>query len=190
VGANLRRIEALTGEAALQHVRAQEREIKRAASLLKTSPDRLEERVEHLLKDQKERERQMESLKAKLRAGSATGLLDGAIEVAGIKVLAKEVEVDSPKVLREYADQVKEKLASGVAVLAARGDGKAMLICVVSPDLTKLIKAGEIIKRLSPLVGGKGGGRPDMAQGGGSRPEDLADALQSVPGMVKEMAGV
>ncbi len=189
VGANMRRIEALTGEAALEHVRNQERELKGLASLLKTAPDQLEERVERLLKDQKEREREIESLKARLRAGSTTDLLDGALEVAGIRVLAREVDADSPKALREYADQVKEKLSSGVAVLAGRGDGKAMLICVVSPDLTARIKAGEIIKRLSPMVGGKGGGRPDMAQGGGSRPEDLTDALETVSELVKEMAG-
>ncbi len=189
VGANMRRIEALTGEAALEHVHSQERELKGLASLLKASPDQLEERVERLLREQKEREREVESLKARLRAGSATDLLDGATEVAGIRVLAREVDADSPKALREYADQVKEKLSSGVAVLAGRGDGKAMLICVVSPDLTARIKAGEIIKRLSPLVGGKGGGRPDMAQGGGSRPEDLSDTLKKVPELVNEMAG-
>lgn len=187
VGANLRRIEALTGEAALEYVHSRERELKALAALLKTSPDRLEERVERLLADQKEKEREIESLKARFRAGSAVDLLDGAREVEGIRVLAREVEADSPKALREYADQVKDKMPSGVAVLAARGDGKAMLICVVSPDLTGRIKAGEIIKRLSILVGGKGGGRPDMAQGGGSRPEDLPNALDTVPDMISEM---
>ncbi|MGD8389782.1 MAG: DHHA1 domain-containing protein, partial [Desulfobacteraceae bacterium] len=110
-------------------------------------------------------------------------------EVAGVRVLAREVEADSPKGLRDYADQVKERLSSGVAVLAARNEGKAMLICVVSPDLTDRIKAGQIISRLSPLVGGKGGGRPDMAQGGGNRPQDLGAALEAVSGIIEEMAG-
>ena len=189
VGANLRRIEALTGEGAVQYVQGQEREIKALAARLKTGPDQLGERLERLLKELKDREREVESLKAKLRAGSTTDLLDGAREVAGVRLLAREVEADSPKALREYADQVKEKLPSGVAVLAGRGDGKAMLVCVVSPDLTDRIKAGEIIKRLSPLVGGKGGGRPDMAQGGGSEPDKLPDALGTVPGLVEEMLG-
>ena len=189
VGANLRRIEALTGEGAVAHVQAQEKTLRSAAAQLKSAPDQLEERIERLLKDQKERDREIESLQAKLRAGSTASLLDGAQEVAGVRVLAREVEADSPKGLRDYADQVKERLSSGVAVLAARNEGKAMLICVVSPDLTDRIKAGQIISRLSPLVGGKGGGRPDMAQGGGNRPQDLGAALEAVSGIVEEMAG-
>jgi len=187
VGANLRRIEALTGEGALAYVQAQEREIRALAARLKTGPDQLGDRVERLLKDLKEKDREIESLGAKLRAGSTTDILDGAMDVEGVRVLAREVEADSPKVLREYADQVKERLPSGAAVLAGRSEGKAMLVCVVSPDLTDRIKAGKIISRLSPMVGGKGGGRPDMAQGGGSRPEQLKEALEAVPGMIREM---
>jgi alanyl-tRNA synthetase len=189
VGANLRRIEALTGNAALQHVQRQEQELKRLASLLKAPLDRLEEKVERLLRDHRERERELESLKARLRAGRASDLMEGACEVAGVRLLAREVEADSPGALREYADQIKERLDSGVAVLGSRGNGKAMLICVVSPDLTSKIKAGEIIKRLSVMVGGKGGGRPDMAQGGGGRPQDLPAALEAAAGLVSEMAG-
>ena len=189
VGANLRRIEALTGEGAVAHVQAQEQTLRAAAARLKSAPDQLEERIERLLTDQKERDREIASLQAKLRAGSTANLLDGAQEVAGVRILAREVEADSPKGLREYADQVKERLPSGVAVLAARSEGKAMLICVVSPDLTERIQAGKIISRLSPLVGGKGGGRPDMAQGGGNRPQDLGTALEAVSGIVEEMAG-
>jgi len=187
VGANLRRIEALTGEAALAFVQDQERELKTASAALKTSPENLEERVERLLKDLKDREREIESLRSRLRAGSASGLLDGVQDVGGIRVLAREVEADSPKVLRDYADQVRERLSSGLAVLGARAEGKAMLICTVSPDITDRVQAGRIIGRLSPMVGGKGGGRPDMAQGGGSRPEDLEKALQAVPDVVLEM---
>jgi alanyl-tRNA synthetase len=189
VGANLRRIEALTGEGAVNHIQVQEQEIRALAARLKTGPDQLQDRLERLLKELKEREREVESLKAKLRSGSATDLLEGVREVGGVRLLSREVEADSPKVLREYADQVKERLPSGVAVLGGRGDGKAMLICVVSPDLTGRLKAGEIIKRLSPLVGGKGGGRPDMAQGGGNEPDKLLEALDTVPGLVEELLG-
>ncbi len=189
VGANLRRIEALSGEGALAHVQHQERALKAASALLKTAPDQLEERAERLLRDLKERDREIASLKGKLRAGSTTDLLEGAHEVSGVRVVAREVEADSPKVLREFADRIKERLASGVAVLGGRGDGKAMLICVVSPDLTDRVKAGEIIRRLSPMVGGKGGGRPDMAQGGGGELDKLPAALDSVPGMVQELLG-
>ncbi len=187
VGANLRRIEALTGEGALVHVQRQEREIRALATRLKTGPDQLDERVERLLRDLKERDREIESLQAKLRSGSTTDLLDGARDVAGVRVLAREVDADSPKVLREYADQIKERLTSGVAVLAGQSEGKAMLICVVSPDLTDRVQAGRIIAQLSPMLGGKGGGRPDMAQGGGSMPEKLAEALDAVPDMVQKM---
>ncbi|MFP3927847.1 MAG: DHHA1 domain-containing protein, partial [Desulfobacteraceae bacterium] len=189
VGANLRRIEALGGEPALAYVQERERELRAAASALKVGVDQVEERVERLLKYQRDLEREIESLRDRIRSSHTTNLMAGASEVGGVKVLAREVEADSPKALRAMGDRVKERMESGVAVLGARNGDKAMLLCIVSPDLTDRIQAGRLIGRLSPLVGGKGGGRPDMAQGGGSEPQGLDQALGSVPELVEEMLG-
>ena len=106
-------------------------------------------------------------------------------EVNGVRTLVNEVKADSPKDLREYADRIKEKLKSGIIVLGTKKAGKVMLISVVTENLTDRYKAGDIIRRLSEIVGGKGGGRPDMAQGGGNLPEKLEHALESVFKMIK-----
>jgi len=178
VGANVRRIEAVTGEAALEYAQSGEEELRHIALVLKTSPDQLADRVERLLKEQKQKERELESLRSKLLATQSGDLLEGIREAGGARVLVRKVEAESPKELRDFADRVKEKLQSGVVVLGAEKDGKAMLLCLVTKDLVNRFKAGEIISRLSEMVGGKGGGRPDMAQGGGSKPEELANALE------------
>ncbi|MGE5839545.1 MAG: alanine--tRNA ligase, partial [Deltaproteobacteria bacterium] len=180
VGANVRRIEALTGKAALEYVQRLELEFREAAALLKTSPEQLRDRVDKLLKEQRQKDREIETLKSRLVSAQSEDLLSGVKEIQGTRILVREVQADSPKDLREVADRIKEKLASGVIVLGARKDDKAMLLCVVTKDLVSRYKAGEIISRLSEMLGGKGGGRPDMAQGGGSRPELLSQALQSV----------
>lgn len=180
VGANVRRIEALTGEAAFRHIQAQEEDLKHVAALLKTTPDQIRDKADRLLRRQKEVEREIEVLKSRLLSSRSGDLLAGLREVAGIKVLAREVEAASPKDLREFADRIKEKLPSGIAVLGARKEDKVMLICLVTEDLTDRYKAGQLVARLSNIVGGKGGGRADMAQGGGSEPERLGQALESV----------
>jgi alanyl-tRNA synthetase len=185
VGANVRRIEALTAKTALYHIQDQDDDLRSVASSLKTTPDQIKGRVERLLKDQKQRERELESLKAKLLSSESGDLLAGMKEVSGTKVLAREVGVESPKELREFADRVKEKLQSGVVVLGSKNAGKALLICVVTKDLQGRYHAGEIIRRLSEIVGGKGGGRKDMAQGGGSKPEALGLALKSVDQLIE-----
>jgi alanyl-tRNA synthetase len=186
VGANLRRIEALTGEKAVEYVQRQEDELTSVASLLKTTPDQAKEKVERLLKEQKDKDREMETLKSKLFSTKSGDLFEGVRALEGVKVFAKEMEAASPKDLRGYADQIKDKLGSAIVVLGAKQGGKAMLVCVVTKDLTGRFKAGEIISRLSTIVGGKGGGRPDMAQGGGSSPEKLKSALEAVYKMVAE----
>jgi len=186
VGANVRRIEALTAKAALEHIQNQDDDLRSVASSLKTTPDQIKDRVDRLLREQKHRERELESLKAKLLSSKSGDLLEGIREVSGTKVLAREVEVESPKELREFADRVKEKLQSGVIVLGSKNAGKALLICVVTKDLQDRYHAGEIIRRLSEIVGGKGGGRKDMAQGGGSKPEALREALETVGHMIED----
>ncbi len=185
VGANLRRIEALTGKAAVEYVQSQDDELKSVASLLKTIPDQLKDKVERLLKEQKERDREIESLKSRLLSTRSGDLFEGVKEIGGVKVLALEMEANSPKDLREYADQIRDRLGSGIVVLGAKKGDKAMLISVVTKDLVDRFKAGEIISQLSGIVGGKGGGRADMAQGGGSRPEELGRALKSVYEIIK-----
>jgi len=185
VGANVRRIEALTAKAALEHIQNQDDDLRFVASILKTPPEQIKDRVDRLLKEQKLRERELESLKAKLLSSESGDLLKGMKEVSGTKVLAREVGVESPKELREFADRVKEKLQSGVIVLGSKKAGKALLICLVTKDLHDRYHAGEIIRRLSEIVGGKGGGRKDMAQGGGSKPEALGQALECVDQMIQ-----
>jgi alanyl-tRNA synthetase len=180
VAANVRRIEALTGPGAMEHLQRQDDEMKDSAMMLKTTPDHLRERIEQLLSDQKARDKEIESLKAKIMHMQSGDLLEDVREYDGVKAVIKEVDADSPKDLRDYADKIKDKLKSGVIVLGAKKDDKVMLICSVTDDLTKKFKAGDIIKKLSEIVGGKGGGRPDMAQGGGNKPEKLGKALESV----------
>jgi alanyl-tRNA synthetase len=180
VGANLRRIEAVTGKAALERVQSQEESLRGIASALKTSPDQLKERLEKLLAEQKQREREIESLRSKLLSSKSSDILEGVKEINGTRLLVRRVEADSPKELREFADHIRERLRSGVIVLGAAKDEKVMLLCMVTDDLTDRFKAGKIISRLSGMVGGKGGGRDDMAQGGGSRPEQLGQALEAV----------
>jgi alanyl-tRNA synthetase len=186
VGANVRRIEALTARAALEHIQNQDDDLRFVASVLKTTPEQIKDRVDRLLKEQKHRERELESLRSKLLSTESGDLLEGLKEVSGTKVLAREVGAESPKELREFADRVKEKLQSGIVVFGSKHAGKALLICVVTKDLHDRYHAGEIIRRLSEIVGGKGGGRNDMAQGGGSKPEALGQALETVGQMIED----
>jgi len=180
VGANLRRIEALTGKAALEHLQNLNEEMSSIAMLLKTAPDQIRDRVTRLLQEQREREREIESLKARLFATQSEDMLSGLKTIGDMVVLVQEVAADSPRDLREMLDRIKDRLKSGVVVLGSKQADKAMLICAVTKDLVDRVKAGDIIKELSGMVGGKGGGRADMAQGGGSKPENLRKALDSV----------
>ena len=125
-------------------------------------------------------DREIQSLKSKLLSKKFQDLFSEVKEIGGIKVIARETEADSPKELRESSDRIKDKLNSGIILLGAKKEGKVMLVCVVTKDLIDRFKAGDIIKRLSTIVGGKGGGRPDMAQGGGNKPEELKNALEGI----------
>jgi alanyl-tRNA synthetase len=185
VAANVRRIEALTGEAALQYDQKMERDLKSAASVLKTTPDQLQERLAKLMKEHRETERELESLKSKLLTKKSADLLTGVKEIAGIKVIAREIDAESPKELRESADRIKDRLRSGIILLGATAAGKVMLTCVVTKDLIDRFNAGDIIKNVSTVVGGKGGGRPDMAQGGGTKPEALEKAIESLDTLIE-----
>jgi alanyl-tRNA synthetase len=185
VAANVRRIEALTGEPALQYDQKLEKDLKAAALLLKSAPDQLRNRIERLLREHKEKDREIEALKSELLSKKSQDLLSDVREIGGIKVIARQMEAASPKELRESADRIKDKLRSGIVLLGAKEGDKVMLTCVVTSDLIDRFKAGDIIKRLSSVVGGKGGGRPDMAQGGGSKPERLGKAIESLYGIIE-----
>lgn len=180
VAANVRRIEALTGNAAVEYCQALDNEIKKASSLLKTQPEQVNEKINQVLKDLKQKDSEIDALKSKLLSRKSGDLLSGIREVNGVQILTRELEASSPKELRDYVDKIKEKLTSGIIVLGSKNEEKVMLICAVTEDLTKQFNAGKIIKGLSEIVGGKGGGRPDMAQGGGNNPEKLTRALESV----------
>ena len=178
VASGVRRIEALTGKAALAHSRQSDRMLQETARLLKDTPEALPQRVTKLIAENKALEKEVERLKFKLTRLSASGTEDDVQTVNGVKVLAKRVAADSPAALRELADQFKGKMTSGIVVLGAAAGGKAFLIALVSKDLSQRYHAGHIVKELSAMVGGSGGGRPDMAQAGGTQPENLDQALQ------------
>ncbi len=185
VAANVRRIEAMTGKTAVEYCQNLESELKEAASTLKTTPDKMKDRISQVLADLRQKDSELEALKAKLLSKESGDILSGMQEIDGVKVLAKELDSLSPKELRDYVDRIKDKLESGIIVLGSKNEDKVMLICAVTEDLTKQYNAGKIIKQMSEIVGGKGGGRPDMAQGGGSDPEKLAQALDSVKDIIK-----
>ncbi len=180
IAAGVRRIEAVTGKEALKYVRKAEEELKRSASLLKANPMELSERVEKLLKHQKDLEREIDSLKGKLASMDSSDLLSQAEEIKGIKVLATIVDAPDVKTLRDFGDKLRDKIQSGIILLGSKAEDKAMLLCMVTKDLTGKYNAGKIVKEIAPIVGGSGGGRPDMAQAGGSKPENLGQALDKL----------
>ena len=184
VAAGVRRIEAVTGAEAIKYFKAVEAELKKSAGLLRTHPLEVTERVDRLLKHQRELEREIEALKGKLAARDSADLIGRAREIKGVKVLATVVEAPDVKTLRDFGDKLRDKLASGVILLGARVEGKAMLLCMVTKDLTGRYHAGNIIKAVAPLVGGSGGGRPDMAQAGGPQPENLERALAKLEELI------
>jgi alanyl-tRNA synthetase len=177
VAAGVRRIEALTGAAAVAFVQAQARTLLDAAHLLKEKPEALTQRIAKMVADGKALEREIEQLKGRLSAAAVADAGADVLTVNGVSVLVKKVAAESPAALRDLMDRFKDRLKSGVVVLGGTGDGKAMLIAGVTKDLIGRFHAGNIIKQAAELVGGRGGGRPDMAQAGGSQPENLDAAL-------------
>ncbi len=184
IAAGVRRIEAVTGKQALVHVQQAEEELKKAAGLFKASPLELADRAEKLLKHTKDLEKEIDALKGKLAAKDSGDLLGQVKEIGGIKVLATEVNVSDAKTLRDFGDKLRDKMQSGIILLAAKAEGKALLLCMVTKDLDGKFHAGNIIKELAPLVGGKGGGRPDMAQAGGTQPENLGKVFPALEKLI------
>ncbi|MCG8565513.1 MAG: alanine--tRNA ligase [Desulfobacterales bacterium] len=180
IASGVRRIEAATGQAAVDAVHGYQAVVECTAGLVKANADNLTEKVDALVKEKKNLEKELASLKAKIASKSVDDIDSAIKEINGIKVLAKRVEIENPSQLRDLADKFKNKLGSGVLLLGAESNGKALLIAVVTKDLTGQVKAGDIVKKAAGIVGGGGGGRPDMAQAGGTKPENLDAALESV----------
>ncbi len=185
IGSNLRRIEAVTGASAIEWINQQIDELDNIASLLKGTKGQLTDRINQLLSHQKQIEKELESLRAKLIHKETQELISDVKEIDGIRIISRRVKSESPKELRDFADRIKEKLKSGIVVLGAQKDKKAMLVCVVTKDLVNRVSANDIIRSLSAIVGGKGGGRDDMAQGGGPVTDKLPEALDSVVNIVQ-----
>jgi alanyl-tRNA synthetase len=177
VAAGTRRVEAVTGLGALQWVQATEQSLRRVGALLRGNEDEIEERVERLLAEQRQLEKQLQQLQRKLAGNQSADLLSEARDVRGVRIIACEVEIDDPTRLRELADQLRDRLGSGVVVLAARQNGQVRLLAAVTKDLTNVVHAGKMISAIAPIVGGKGGGRPDMAQAGGTDVNQIEAAL-------------
>jgi alanyl-tRNA synthetase len=184
VSAGVRRIEAVTGQHALDFVEAQERALEEAARLLGGHPSDVADRLRALLDRQKRLERELESLKAKAASGATSDLAASAVDVAGIKVVAARLEGFDAKALRDAMDRLKQQLGDAVVVLAGARDGKAALVAGVHGRAVQQVKAGELLAHVASQINGKGGGRPDMAQGGGDDGPALVQALAGVPAWV------
>ena len=180
IAAGVRRIEAVAGREAMKYIRDIEGELKKTSGLLKANPLELSERVEKLLKHQKDMEKEIETLKSKLAAKDIAKLAGRVKEINGVRVLTAEVTAGDAKTMREIGDRLRDKIQSGIILLGSKAGDKAMLLCLVTKDLTNRYHAGNIIKEIAPIVGGSGGGRPDMAQAGGPKPENLKQALSKL----------
>ena len=189
VASGVRRIEAVTGQGALDAVAADEQRLKTVAQLVRGTREDVAEKVEALLERSRRLEKEVEQLKSKLASGQGGDLSAQAVEVAGIKLLAARIDGADAKSLRGVVDGLKAKLGSSVVVLAAVEDGKVALVAGVSADLVGRVKAGELVGHVAAQVGGKGGGRPDFAQAGGTNPDQLAGALAGVQPWVAAKLG-
>ncbi len=188
VAAGVRRIEAVTGENALAWVQGLEQRIAEVAATLKAPPGELGAKIGQLLEHAKSLEKDLARAKSKLAASQGDDLVDRAVDVNGLKVLAATLEGADAASLRETMDKLKDRLRSAAIVLAAVDGAKVSLIAGVTPDATAKVKAGELVNFVARQVGGKGGGRPDMAQAGGSEPAQLPAALAGVADWVRERA--
>jgi alanyl-tRNA synthetase len=185
VASGVRRIEAVTGDAALRHVGREEAALRESANLLKIPPLELPRRLQKLLDEQKQLEKQLEQLEARLAKNRAQELAESAKTVAGVAVIAARLDGLDAEGLRSVMDTLRERMGSGVICLGSAVDGKVNLVASVSKDLSKRLQAGKLIQQVAQAVGGKGGGRPDLAQGGGPDASRLDEALAGVAGWVE-----
>ncbi|WP_347467324.1 alanine--tRNA ligase [Burkholderia stagnalis] len=186
VAAGIRRVEAITGDNAVRFVQELDARVNEAAAALKAQPSELTQRIAQVQDQVKSLEKELAALKSKLASSQGDELAQQAVEIAGVHVLAATLDGADAKTLRETVDKLKDKLKSAAIVLAAVEGGKVSLIAGVTADASKKVKAGELVNFVAQQVGGKGGGRPDMAQAGGTEPANLPAALAGVKGWVEE----
>jgi alanyl-tRNA synthetase len=186
VAAGIRRVEAVTGEGALQWVQEREAKLAEAAAALKTSPDEVAQKIVQIQESVRTLEKELARLKSRMAASQGDELTARAEDVNGIKVLAATLDGADAKTLRETLDKLKDRLRPAAIVLAAADGAKVSLVAGVTDDLTAKVKAGELVNFVAQQVGGKGGGRADMAQAGGNDPAKLPAALGSVRGWVAQ----
>jgi alanyl-tRNA synthetase len=185
VAAGVRRVEAVTGQAAFDWVTRTDQVLRDVAAMLRGSREDVDEKVRELVERSRRLEKEVQQLKSKLASGQSGDLSTQAKDVGGIKVLAAQVDGADAKALRDAMDQLRDKLGSSVIVLAAVKDGKVVLVAGVSADLLAEFKAGDIVGAVAAQVGGRGGGRADFAQAGGTQPENLGAALAGVEHLVR-----
>jgi alanyl-tRNA synthetase len=185
VASGVRRIEAVTGSAALRHVGREEAALRESANLLKIPPLELPRRLQKLLDEQKQLEKQLQQFEARLAKNRAQELAESAKTVAGVAVIAARLDGLDAEGLRSVMDTLRERMGPGVICLGSAVDGKVNLVASVSKDLSKRMQAGKLIQQVAQAVGGKGGGRPDLAQGGGPDASRLDEALAGVAGWVE-----
>lgn len=186
IAAGIRRVEAVTGEVALHLVQSLTARIAEAAALLKTQPDDVLQRIVLVQEQARALEKEMAQLKSKLAANQGNELAAGAVDVQGVKVLASILEGADATTLREVTEKLKETLKTAVILLASVHDGKVSLVAGVTANTTGKVKAGELVSLVAQQVGGKGGGRPDIAQAGGTNPAALPQALEGVAAWVAQ----
>jgi alanyl-tRNA synthetase len=186
----VRRIEAVSGMGALGWIENAENKLQRISELLKTDMETVDSKLSQQLDKTRKLEKELEQLKGKLASSAGSNMLDEAEEIEGINVIAKSLDGADPKTLRDTVDQLKNKLGTAAIILATVSDSKVSLIAGVTQDSTDKIKAGDLVNFVAQQVGGKGGGRPDMAQAGGNDPAGLEDALQKVPEWVKNQLSI
>ncbi|BBO66546.1 alanine--tRNA ligase [Desulfosarcina alkanivorans] len=186
VASGVRRIEALTGTAALDHVQETSRIVHQLGHLVKDKPDSVVKRVESLMTSLKSLEKETERLKTQLAEIQADGSGEEVVDINGVSAIIRQVSVEKPSAMRELADRFKDRIGSGIVVLGCETGGKALLIVVVTKDLSHRFHAGNMIKTIAKVVGGGGGGRPDMAQAGGTQPQNLTQALEAARELIQK----
>ncbi len=186
IAAGVRRIEAVTGRKAVALMQDMAKREEAVSTRLNATPSDLVAKLDSLLEAQKKLEKQVAQLSTQVASSGLDSVLGKSVEVNGVKVIAAEIALDSPRTLREVGDKVRDKMGSGIAVLGGAIKGKAALLVIVSKDLTDRFKAGELINKVAAVVGGKGGGRPDMAQAGGPLADKVAEAIAGVPAIVAD----
>jgi alanyl-tRNA synthetase len=186
IAAGVRRIEAVTATGALNFVEQQSQSLFSIAALVKSDVNNVTDKVEQLISRGKQQEKEINQLKQLLAAQAGSDLVSQAIDINGVKVLIADLDGVETKALRGMVDELKNKMGSAIIMLATANDGKVGLISGVTKDLIGKVKAGELVNMVAQQVGGKGGGRPDMAQAGGSQPENISTALATVQAWLTE----